>query len=258
MWKYGATHLWIYRQAQRCRGINMDADEKTARYQRLATRSAHRDAVVYLPHFVLNKAATAPRWSTVSIFPRREKIEDWARDGFSRSRTGTCPAGTLGEHGIFPVLCSLFPVHLRIPPPQKKNLRRQNLASGGPAGHLVTCSLFPVPCSHNTSLREHVFRVPCSLSPYGKTHPWKTLLLQYEIGTTNAPSCCVPVLGDYTICPKIMENRDNYSTAPWRNMRRSPRGNLVQWVNLYNERRASSSYNYDSCCVISPAVARCL
>jgi len=36
----------------------------------------------------------------------------------------------------------------------------------------VTCSLFPVPCSHKTPLREHVFRVPCSLSPYGKTHPW--------------------------------------------------------------------------------------
>jgi len=29
--------------------------------------------------------------------------------------------------------------------------------------------------------------------------------------------------------PKIMENGDNYSTAPWRNMRRSARGNLVQW-----------------------------
>ena len=83
--------------------------------------------------------------------------------------------GTLGEHGMFPVPCSLFPVPLRIPPPQKKFMRLtpQNLTSGGPAGRLVTCSLFPVPCSHKTPLREHVFRVPCSLSPYGKTHPWK-------------------------------------------------------------------------------------
>jgi len=36
------------------------------------------------------------------------------------------------------------------------------------------------------------------------------------------------VFGDHTIGPKIMENGDNYSTALWRNMRRSPRGNLVQ------------------------------
>ena len=74
--------------------------------------------------------------------------------------------GTLGELGMFPVPCSLFRVPLRIPPPQKINL-----ASGGPTGRLVTCSLFPVPCSHKTPPREHVFRVPCSLSPYGKTHP---------------------------------------------------------------------------------------
>ena len=37
----------------------------------------------------------------------------------------------------------------------------------------LTCSLFPVPCSHKTPLREHVFRVPCSLSPRGKTHRCK-------------------------------------------------------------------------------------
>ena len=82
--------------------------------------------------------------------------------------------GTLGEHGMFPVPCSLFPVPLRIPPPQKKI--SQNLASGGPAGRLVTCSLFLVPCSHKTPLREHVFRVPCSLAPYEKTHRYKPLL----------------------------------------------------------------------------------
>jgi len=55
-----------------------------------------------------------------------------------------------------------------------------------------------------------------------------------------------------------MENGDNYSTAPWRSMRRSVCGNMVQWVNLQNERRASSSYNHDFCYVISPAVARYL
>ena len=78
--------------------------------------------------------------------------------------------GTLGEHDIFPVPCSLFPVpcSLKDSPPPKKKI----VASGGPGGRLVTCSLFPVPCSHKTPLREHVFRVPCSLSPYGKTHPW--------------------------------------------------------------------------------------
>jgi len=48
--------------------------------------------------------------------------------------------GTLGEHGMFPVLCSLVPVPLRIPPPTKKNLRLtpQNLASGSPAGRLAS------------------------------------------------------------------------------------------------------------------------
>ena len=43
--------------------------------------------------------------------------------------------GTLGEHGIFPVPCSLFPAPLRIPPPQIFFL--QNLASGGPARRSV-------------------------------------------------------------------------------------------------------------------------
>jgi len=33
---------------------------------------------------------------------------------------------------------------------------------------------------------------------------------------------------------------------------------LIALSKSVNERRASSSYNYDSCCVISPAVARCL
>jgi len=37
---------------------------------------------------------------------------------------------------------------------------------------------------------------------------------------TNTPQCCVPVLRDHTIGPKISENGDNYSTAPMRNMRR--------------------------------------
>jgi len=79
--------------------------------------------------------------------------------------------GTLGEHGMFPVP-SLLPVPLRIPPPKKKicgviSLRRPCEASRFAR---LTCSLFPVPCSHKTPLREHVFRVPCSLSPYGKTH----------------------------------------------------------------------------------------
>jgi len=44
--------------------------------------------------------------------------------------------GTLGEHGMFPVPCSLFPVPLMIPTPQKKICG--NLASGGPAGRLAS------------------------------------------------------------------------------------------------------------------------
>jgi len=48
--------------------------------------------------------------------------------------------------------------------------------------------------------------------------------------TTNAPRCCVPLWRDHTIGPKTVENGDNYSTAPKRNMRRSDRGNLVQWM----------------------------
>ena len=56
--------------------------------------------------------------------------------------------GTLGEHCMFPVPCSLFPVLLRIPPPQKKN------------------TLFPVPFSHKTHLQNmcSVFPVPLVLT----------------------------------------------------------------------------------------------
>ena len=63
--------------------------------------------------------------------------------------------------------------------------------------------------------------------------------------------------GDHTIGPKIMENANNYSTAPWRNMRLRYCGKMVHCVNLYKERRAISSYNYNSWCFISCAVARC-
>jgi len=45
--------------------------------------------------------------------------------------------GTLGEHGMFPVPCSLFPVPLRIPPPEIF-FCGGNLASGGPAGRLAS------------------------------------------------------------------------------------------------------------------------
>ena len=72
--------------------------------------------------------------------------------------------GTLGEHGMFPVPYSLSPVPLRIPPPQKKIC--DNLTSGGPAGRLVTCSLFPVPCSLFPQDPTERTCVPCSLFPY--------------------------------------------------------------------------------------------
>jgi len=50
--------------------------------------------------------------------------------------------------------------------------------------------------------------------------------------TTDALRCSVPVWRDHTIGPKTVKNGDNHSTAPKRNMGRSARGNLVQWVNL--------------------------
>jgi len=59
---------------------------------------------------------------------------------------------------------------------------------------------------------------------------------------------------EHAIGPKTVKNGDKYFTVPKRNMRRSARGNLVQWVNLWNARRASSWYNH-SYCVISHAVA---
>jgi len=40
-------------------------------------------------------------------------------------------------------------------------------------------------------------------------------------------------------------------------MKRSACNKSVQWENLLNEKRASSSHNHYSYCVISPAVARC-
>ena len=68
--------------------------------------------------------------------------------------------GTLGEHGMFPVPCSLFPVPLRIPP-------LKNLASGGPAMRLASLDsdLFPVPCSLFPQDPTERTCVPCSLFP---------------------------------------------------------------------------------------------
>ena len=41
----------------------------------------------------------------------------------------------------------------------------------------------------------------------------------------------IPVWRDHKIGHKIVENGDNYSTAPWRNIRRSASGNLVsEWM----------------------------
>ena len=102
-------------------------------------------------------------------------LAPWHSDGFSRSGSGTCSGNTWGTRHV---PCSLFPVPCSLkdsPAPKKKfavdaakfNLRRPC----GPSRFArLTCSLFPVPCSHKTPLREHVFSVPCSLSPYGKTH----------------------------------------------------------------------------------------
>jgi len=79
------------------------------------------------------------------------------------------------EHGMSPVPCSLFPVPLRIPPPQFFFFCG-NLASGGPAGVSWLVSLFPVPCSLFPQDPTERTCVLCSLflSPYGKTHPCKT------------------------------------------------------------------------------------
>jgi len=45
---------------------------------------------------------------------------------------------------------------------------------------------------------------------------------------SQSSSLKVPVLKDHKIGPKIVENGHHYSTAPWRNMRRSARGTFVQ------------------------------
>ena len=45
--------------------------------------------------------------------------------------------GTLGEHGMFPVPCSLFPVPLRIQFFFAADAAK-NLASGGPAGRIAS------------------------------------------------------------------------------------------------------------------------
>jgi len=66
--------------------------------------------------------------------------------------------GTLGEHGIFPVPCSLFPVPLRIPHPQNKNLRQFSLRR--PCG--ASRDLFPARFTSRPEARgsgvEAVFR----------------------------------------------------------------------------------------------------
>jgi len=87
---------------------------------------------------------------------------------------------------------------------------------------------------------------------------WRILQLnRSEIGTTNALQCQFPVWRDHAIGPRTARNGGNYCTALKRNMGRSAHGNLVQWVNLQNRRRAGSSYSHYTCCVFSPTVAGC-
>ena len=95
----------------------------------------------------------------------------------------------------------------------------------------------------------------CDFSIASSRENWRfSNSIRCEIGTTKAPRCWVPIWRDHTIGPKTVKSGDNYSTAPKRNMEMSARGNLI---NMYNHRRASSSYNYYTCCVISPPDARC-
>jgi len=53
-----------------------------------------------------------------------------------------------------------------------------------------------------------------------------TIVQTYDEGLHSS------VLRDHTVGPKNVENGDNHSTAPKRNMERSGRGKLVQGVNL--------------------------
>jgi len=135
-------------------------------------------------------------------------------DGFSWSGSRTCSGNTWGTRHV---PCSLFPVPCSLkdfPPPKKFSLRRP---CGAPRFSRLTCSLFPVPCSHKTPVREHVFRVPCSLSPYGKTH--RCILrvlgsdrLHHSPGRPSAkgiffqfkslPPTTTPATLDGTICPR--------------------------------------------------------
>jgi len=46
----------------------------------------------------------------------------------------------------------------------------------------------------------------------GETRPQIFFFPVIKFGTTHAPRCWIPVFGDHTIGPKIMENGDNYST----------------------------------------------
>ena len=120
--------------------------------------------------------------------------------------------------------CSLFPVpcSLKDSPPPKKNfaadaakfsLRRP---CGASRFARLTCSLFPVPCSHKTPLREHVFRVPCSLSPYGKTHPW--------LRTRN----CMKSKSQYT--QEHEKSKNCTPPIPYKGCRRGPRlGTYSDW-----------------------------
>jgi len=57
--------------------------------------------------------------------------------------------------------------------------------------------------------------------------------IRYEIGTTNAPRCQVPIWRDNTIGPKTAKNDDNYSTALKRNNHRKvlPVANwCIEWI----------------------------
>jgi len=56
--------------------------------------------------------------------------------------------------------------------------------------------------------------------------------LEMKLGPQTHFQYSVPVWRDHEIGPKAVNNGDKYSTAQKRNMTRSARGNLVQWVNL--------------------------
>ena len=128
------------------------------------------------------------------------------------------------------VLLAQFMQHFGTHPHLQSRIQHQLVFSGLPGGHCgpeterrcapcLFCVLFHASFKSDGLLRSFaIFFRLLFCSPTRIQHSKKKAYIGYEVGTTNAFYSWVPVWRDHNIVPKIVENGDNYSAAPWRNI----------------------------------------